>query len=191
MPLKILKILRAIKRRLRTILFLFIYRPFVVKNGKVIIGKRVKIKNFDHFGKLKIVLKKNARIHNDVLIQGSGKLTLGKRSFIGQYSVLGINESIEIGDDVMIAQNVSIRDTDHAFTRTDIPMNQQGITTAPVVIEDDVWIAHGAIITKGVRIGRGAIVAGGAVVTKDVPEFAIVGGIPVRVLKFRKHQESP
>lgn len=77
-------------------------------------------------------------------------------------------------------------DTDHAFARTDIPMNRQGITTAPIHIGDDVWIGHGVAILKGVTIGNGAIVAAGAVVNKDVAPFDIVGGVPARVLGNRK-----
>jgi acetyltransferase-like isoleucine patch superfamily enzyme len=88
----------------------------------------------------------------------------------------------------MIAQLVSIRDTDHGYKRMDIPMNQQGIETDSVAIGNDVWIGHGVLITKGVTIGEGAIVAGGAVVTKDVPAFTIVGGVPAKLIKQRTKQ---
>nr|WP_210534648.1 acyltransferase [Thermosulfurimonas marina] len=135
---------------------------------------------------LRIILKEKANIRSNTIIQGSGILEIGKNSFIGSYSVIGVNEKIIIGNNVMIAHNVSIRDTDHKFNRTDLPMIQQGISTAPVVIEDDVWIGHGAIITKGVKIGKGAIVAAGAVVTKDVPPYAVVGGVPAKIIKYRK-----
>lgn len=85
----------------------------------------------------------------------------------------------------MIAPSVSIRDTDHGFSRTDIPMMQQDLDTSPVCIGDDVWIGHGAIILKGVRIGDGAIVAAGAVVTRNVAPFSIVGGVPAREIAKR------
>ena len=75
----------------------------------------------------------------------------------------------------------------HAFDRTDIPMNQQGFTPEkPIVIEDDVWIGARVIILPGVHIGTGAVVGAGAVVTKDVPDYAVVGGNPARILKMRK-----
>lgn len=120
-----------------------------------------------------------------MIIQGSGKLTFGARSFVGEYSVIGCNSEIEIGQDVMIAQAVTIRDTDHAFDRLDLPMNRQGIVTAPISIGDDVWIGHGASILKGVTIGKGAVIAAGAVVNRDVASMEIVGGVPARVIGRR------
>jgi acetyltransferase-like isoleucine patch superfamily enzyme len=85
----------------------------------------------------------------------------------------------------MIANAVSIRDTDHNFKDLDIDMLQQGIQTEPVYIKDNVWLGHGVVITKGVTIHSGAIVAANAVVTKDVPENAIVEGVPAKIIKYR------
>ncbi|MBR76462.1 MAG: acetyltransferase [Flavobacteriales bacterium] len=87
----------------------------------------------------------------------------------------------------MIAQAVTIRDTDHNFNSIDLPMIKQGITTSSVLIDDDVWIGHGVIITKGVKIGKGSIIAAGAVVTKDIPAYSIAGGVPARVIKKREN----
>lgn len=85
----------------------------------------------------------------------------------------------------MISDAVSIRDTNHGFIDNSIPMISQPITTSPVVIEDDVWIGHGAVILSGVTIGAGSIIGAGSVVTKDVPENAIVAGVPARLIRFR------
>lgn len=75
----------------------------------------------------------------------------------------------------------------HAFSNLDTPMMYQGyLETKPVYIEDDVWIGGRVIILPGRRIGKGAIVGAGSVVTKDVPDYAIVGGNPAKVLKYRK-----
>jgi len=99
------------------------------------------------------------------------------------------NTTITIGNNVMFGPNVTIRGGDHNTSVTgkfmcDI-VEKRKKDDQPVVIEDDVWIGSRAVILKGVRIGRGAIVAAGTVVTKDVPAYSIVAGIPAKVLKFR------
>jgi acetyltransferase-like isoleucine patch superfamily enzyme len=99
--------------------------------------------------------------------------------------VFGVNQEVVIGQNVMIADSVSIRDSDHASQDLEQPMMQQGLFTQPVVVEDNVWIGYGATILKGVTIGSGSIVAAGAVVTKDVSSFSIVGGVPAAVIKQR------
>lgn len=119
------------------------------------------------------------------VIQGCGQVRFGYGSFCGEYCVIGCNERIEIGKNVMMAQAVTIRDTDHRHDLIDKPMRLQGIQTAPVVIKDDVWISHGAAILRGVTIGTGAIVAAGAVVVNDVPDLTIVAGVPARPIKRR------
>ena len=110
---------------------------------------------------------------------------------LGDYSGIGvraqINGKVIIGKHVMMGPDVCIYVRNHAFDRTDIPMDQQGFANERiVVIEDDVWIGARVIILPGVHIGRGAIIGAGAVVTKDVPDYAVVGGNPARILKMRK-----
>ncbi|MBV7269163.1 acyltransferase [Winogradskyella luteola] len=154
--------------------------------NKSYIEKRFSIKVFTYKrSKLKVFLRKGAGIQHDVIIQGTGNLEIGENSFVGSFSTIGVNSKVCIGSNVMIAQNVSIRDTDHRFDDFTIPMIQQGILTEPVFIEDNVWIGFGVVITKGVTVGRGSIIAANAVVTKNVPENAIMGGVPAKVLKFR------
>ena len=81
---------------------------------------------------------------------------------------------------VLIGQN-------HRFNRTDIPMIAEGdICLPPIEVGDDVWIGYRAMIMPGVKIGNGAVIAAGAVVTKDVPNYAIVGGVPAKVIRMRK-----
>lgn len=74
---------------------------------------------------------------------------------------------------------------DHIFDDPTRPIHRQGLRQAPVVIEDNVWIAGRAIITAGVTIGTGTVIAAGAVVTKDVPPMSVVAGVPGRVIKTR------
>jgi acetyltransferase-like isoleucine patch superfamily enzyme len=175
-----------ILRNLSTLFFKIYYRSYLILGKKTTIKLGVKIYPFrGKKNKLMIKMKDNSTINEGVILQGSGYIEIGSKSFIGSYSVIGSNEKVIIGEDVMIAQAVSIRDTDHAFADLDKPMHSQGITTAPVIIQDNVWIGHGAVITKGVVIKSGSIIGANAVVTKDVPENAIMGGVPAKIIKFR------
>lgn len=119
----------------------------------------------------------------------------GRNISIGDDSGLGINCRINgpvaIGKHVMMGPDVHIIARRHRHARTDVPMAKQGYESAPVAIGDDVWIGARAIVLPGVKIGCGAIVGAGAVVTKDVPEYAVVGGVPARVLRSRKGPSQP
>jgi len=139
--------------------------------------------------KLKLILGGYNLIGHNTVIQGSAVIEFGERSYCAGNCVIASNQLVRIGCDVMIADQVTIRDTDHNISSVDQPMIEQGIETSPVIIGNDVWIAHGAIILKGVTVGEGSVIAAGAVVTKDVPPYAIVGGVPARVIRFRKQDE--
>lgn len=91
-----------------------------------------------------------------------------------------------IGRNVMMAKDVTIITRNHETRDVRRPMISQGLTAhSPVVIEDDVWIGTRAIILPGVRIGKGSIIAAGAVVTADVKPYTVVGGVPAKVISFR------
>lgn len=93
---------------------------------------------------------------------------------------------VVIGSNVMIGPNVVIRSSNHRYERLDLPMSKQGHATGEISIGDDVWIAANAVILSNVKIGAHSIVAAGAVVTKNVPEYSIVAGIPAKVISTRK-----
>lgn len=125
----------------------------------------------------------NLYINKDAEI--SRFITIGNNSGIGTRSVIGRGTSI--GDNVMMGPECMIFTRNHEFARVDIPMNQQGMKEfEPVSIGNDVWIGARVTILPGVHIADGCIIGAGAVVTKDVPEYAMVGGNPARVLKYRK-----
>lgn len=128
---------------------------------------------------------------NNINIEKGADFGKGNGISIGNYSGLGINCYVRgpliIGSDVMMGPDVMIFHGDHSMSRRDIPMRLQGDSVSkPVVIGDDVWIGARSIILKGVHVGKGAVIAAGAVVTKDVPEYAIVGGVPAKVIKYRE-----
>lgn len=136
-------------------------------------------------GRLMLVLKGCNLIGQGTVFQGSAPIEFGTRSFCAGNCVFASNAGIKIGANVMIADAVSIRDTDHGFDDRDRPMIDQEIKSAPVTIEDDVWIGHGAIILKGVHIGRGSIVSAGAVVIRNVAAGEIVAGVPAKRIAMR------
>ena len=111
-------------------------------------------------------------------------LTLGDNSGVGiNCEVYG---PVIIGNDVMMGPEVVIYTSGHKYDRTDVPMMEQGSTEPePVVIGNDVWIGRRAMIMPGVRIGDGCVIGAGAVVTKDIPSYSVVGGVPAKVLKKR------
>lgn len=186
----IYKAAKRVNRRASTAIWLLLHLPFASLAPGASVARSVRVRPFWFTGnRLRIKLGPNATLFENILIQGSGELVVGESSFIGAFSVIGCNERVTIGANVMVAQAVSIRDTDHGSARTDIPMIAQGIVTSPVTIADDVWIGHGATILRGVTVGHGAIVAAGAVVNKDVPAMSIVGGVPARVLRTRATAE--
>ena len=112
-------------------------------------------------------------------------LSIGDNSGIGQYSE--INGKVKIGDNVMMGPHCIIYTRNHKTTCTEIPMILQGFDRyKPVEIGNDVWIGGRVTILPGVKVGDGAIIAAGAVVTKDVPPYSIVAGNPASVKKYRK-----
>lgn len=117
------------------------------------------------------------------------EVEIGNSSGIGSYSQ--VNGKTIIGDDVMMGRECIINVNNHIIDDITIPMNRQGIAPRrPVIIEDDVWIGMRAIIMNGVRIGTGSVIGAGAVVTKDVPPYAIVGGVPAKVIRYRNEKRK-
>ena len=136
-----------------------------------------------HCGKLILSrCGKNVNIERGAVF--SSKVSLGDNSGIGINASL--SGKVLIGDNVMMGPCCTFYSRNHAFDRLDIPMCEQGYQDEkPIIIGDDVWIGGHVIVLPGVHVGNGAILAAGAVVTKDVPEYAIVGGNPARVIKYR------
>ncbi len=106
---------------------------------------------------------------------------------IGDHTRIGIHNTIigpvTIGSHVNLAQGITVTALNHNFENIKERIDSQGITTKQVVINDDVWIGANAVILPGVTIGLHAVVAAGAVVTTDVPENTVVGGVPAKIIK--------
>ena len=126
-----------------------------------------------------------------LLVSGSGgrstKISIGEGTYINRHVMFDASFRIEFGADCMVGPYVYITDHDHGMASGSL-IKDQALIESPVTIADDVWIGAHASILKGVTIGEGAVVAAGAVVTRSVEPYTIVGGVPARVLGHRKKQ---
>lgn len=123
---------------------------------------------------------------------GNGRnFTVGNNVGIGKDFVCH-SRTVAIKDHLMMGEDVLFQGGNHGFDRTDIPIGtagQNNIGTTPLFIDGDVWIGSRAIILPGCKkIGHGSIIGAGAVVTKDVPDWAIMGGNPARIIRKRKEE---
>ena len=120
-----------------------------------------------------------------ISIRGRGQLKMGDGCSINGGVIFGMTCDLTLGSHVMVADNVSFRTADHAYSDLVVPMMLQGERSLPIVVGDDVWIGANATILRGVVIGRGAIIAAHAVVSKDVQPYEIVGGVPAKKIGSR------
>ena len=106
---------------------------------------------------------------------------------IGDHTRIGLHNTIigpvTIGNHVNLAQGITVTALNHNFDDPQKRIDEQGVSTKPVVIEDDIWIGANAVILPGVTIGHHTVVAAGAVVTKDVPPHSLVAGVPAKIIK--------
>lgn len=135
------------------------------------------------------VLRGLMEIGDDTRVQPGFKFGQRDVIVIGHHCQVNENVYIQsalIGNHVMIAQQVAILAVTHNFDRFDVPIILQGSTgVRPVTIKDDVWIGRNAVIMPGITIENGVIVGAGAVVTKNIPAYAIVGGVPAKIIRYR------
>lgn len=110
-------------------------------------------------------------------------IKIGKNCLISEFTILRGQGGITIGDNVYTSPFVQIVAVNHVYDDPHRPIIEQGITAQGIVIEDNAWIGSSAIILDGVRVGKGAVVAAGAVVSKDVPPHTVVAGVPAKVIK--------
>ncbi|KRA46181.1 acyltransferase [Devosia sp. Root635] len=128
-----------------------------------------------------LVLGEASWIAGHALVRGD--VEFGAHTTVNPYAM--ISGRVRCGDGVRIASHVSIVGFNHGFDDPGVPIHMQKHESLGITIEDDVWIGANAVVLDGVRVGKGAVIAAGAVVSKDVPSMAIVGGVPARVVRYR------
>lgn len=112
-----------------------------------------------------------------------GKLSAGRNLYLGVGSVVVARESITIGENVLIAEHVTIRDQDHAMTPTE-GQGRVGFTSSPIVIGNNVWLGAKVAVIQGVTIGNNVVVGANSVVTQDLPDNCVAVGAPARVVRY-------
>lgn len=125
----------------------------------------------------------------DIRIYGNGEIELGDNSYIGNYSTLQLTKGykISIGTNCQISHNVrmytSSADPDQDFTKEKVKPAKKG----DIIIRNGVWIGANVFINPGVTIGNNAVIGANSIVTKDVPEHAVVGGVPARLIRYKNY----
>lgn len=131
-----------------------------------------------------MVIGEGSTIHTGAKFYNPANIIIGKDTIIGEGAVLDGRDKLVIGDHVDFASEVMVYNSQHDLNSATFQAVQE-----PVTIEDYVFVGPRAIILPGVKIGKGAIVAAGAVVTKDIGSFEIVGGVPAKVIGERKEKD--
>ncbi len=144
-------------------------------NQGIVAGDRVTI------GKHAIIRPSNA--YGGAIGEG---LKIGNNSSIGPFAYIGCSGFVDIGDNVIMGPRVGIFAENHHFDKPGVPIREQGVIRSFVKINNDCWIASNVVILAGVTIGEGCVIASGSMVTKDVPPYSVVAGVPARVIRSRK-----
>jgi acetyltransferase-like isoleucine patch superfamily enzyme len=118
-----------------------------------------------------------------------GEVEIGAKTVIGQECTISAYQRVRIGEQCVIADRAMFIDFDHGVVEVERPIRVQGIYKRDVEVGSNVWIGYGACILRGVRVGDNSVIGTNAVVTKDVPANAVVGGVPARVLRMREAPE--
>jgi len=188
-------VLRGIAFRPRKLIFVgrgveLRNRRYISFSKGVTLGKFVTIDGLSRDG---VVIGESVNIGPYTVIEASGSISnlgkgirIGERSGIGGFSFIGGAGGVEIGKDVIMGQWVSFHPENHVFERIDIPIRLQGVTRQGIVIEDDCWIGAKVTFLDGAHVGRGCVIAAGAVVRGEIPAYSIAAGVPARVIKSRK-----
>jgi acetyltransferase-like isoleucine patch superfamily enzyme len=128
--------------------------------------------------------------HGSKIRVHEGEVSIGAKTVIGQECTISAFQHVSIGRECIIADRVMLIDFDHGVTEVERPIREQGIYKRDVRVGHNVWIGYGACILRGVSVGNNSIVGTSSVVTKQVPENAVIAGSPARVIRMRAAPRS-
>jgi len=112
---------------------------------------------------------------------GVGDIYIGDRTRIGLgCTLIG---PVRIGNDIRLAQNIVMSGLNHNYEDISRPISDQGVTTSPIIIEDESWVGANCVVLPGVTVGKHCVIAAGSIVTRDIPPYSVAAGNPARVLK--------
>lgn len=124
--------------------------------------------------------------HGSKIRVHEGEVSIGAKTVMGQECTISAYQQISIGRECIIADRVMLIDFDHGVVEVERPIRLQGIYKRDVRVGHNVWMGYGACVLRGVTVGDNSVVGTSAVVTKDVPENAVVAGVPARVVRMRE-----
>lgn len=176
----------------------FVGHKVVLRNRKFIrLGRGVTLGPYvviDGLSREGVEIGEGTNIGPYTIIEATGVISnlgvgcrIGANSGIGAYSFIGAAGGVRIGDGVIMGQYVSFHSENHCFERVDLPISKQGVTRNGIVIEDDCWIGAKVTLLDGAYVGKGSVIAAGAVVRNHIPPYSVAAGVPAKVIKSRKN----
>ncbi|MGH8774041.1 MAG: acyltransferase [Jiangellaceae bacterium] len=171
------------------LLMLRLRRRDVVTEGMVFLGRRVEIVARPGYGR--VVLGRWVHVGAETRLRAhEGTLRVGDKVVFGRDDTVNGYLDIEIGARTLVADSVYVTDFDHRFDDPDLPIKDQGIVKSPVRIGPDCWLGVKVSVLRGSVVGRGCVVAAHAVVRGVIPDHAVAGGVPARVIKDRRRTRA-
>jgi acetyltransferase-like isoleucine patch superfamily enzyme len=167
------------------------YTLHIHRGGRILMGRNSAIRGAGIlivFENGTFIMGENASIQhgNVIYIMKGAHFRVGNNGYIGESNNIRCAGRIELGDNVRISQFVSLIDSQHRYLKRSILIGKQGFDVGKVTIGNDVWVGTNVAILPNVTIGNGVVVGAGSVVIRDIPDYAVVVGSPVRILRYRE-----
>ncbi|WP_053205092.1 acyltransferase [Jiangella muralis] len=176
--------------RYARLLRLRLLHPEVVTEGMVFLGRRARVSGRRGYGR--VLLGRWVHIGDGTRLSAhEGTLRVGDKAVLGSSSTVTCYLDIEIGARTLLADWVYVTDFDHRFDDLATPVKDQGIVKSPVRIGPDCWLGVKVTVLRGAVVGRGCVLAAHAVVRGTIPDLAVAGGVPARILKHRGNPAVP